>query len=64
MTLSDLRKKEVSEQVERVVLTEEEIKEAIRQGKIKKLFHERNKDKWPTDDGGRHSPNRETSENT
>jgi hypothetical protein len=30
MTLSDLRKKEVSEQVERVVLTEEEIKEVYK----------------------------------
>jgi hypothetical protein len=54
MTLSDLRKKEVSEQVERVVLTEEEIKEAIRQAKIKKLFHERNKGYWESKE---HDPN-------
>jgi hypothetical protein len=39
-----------SDPVENIQLTEQEEKAAIYEGKKKKYFHERNKDKWPEDE--------------
>lgn len=49
MTSSD-RKQQIEEQIKNTVLTELEIEEALRERKIKKIFHERNKDKWPEEE--------------
>jgi hypothetical protein len=37
------------EEVKAIELTQEELDAAIFEGKKKKFFHERNKDKWPAD---------------
>jgi hypothetical protein len=39
-----------SDPVENIQLTEQEEKDAIYEGKKRKFFHERNKDKWPEEE--------------
>lgn len=35
--------------IKQITLTEDELQAAIYEGKKKKYFHEKNKDKWPPD---------------
>lgn len=41
--------REEPSEVDSISLTHEELSAAIHEGKVKKFFHERNKDKWPAD---------------
>jgi hypothetical protein len=51
MTPRDLRIQYCREQIERVVLTEEEIKNNIWEGKVKKYFKEKHKPYWDEKEG-------------
>jgi hypothetical protein len=46
MTPRDLRIQYCREQIDKVVLTEEEIKDSIWEGKVKKYFKEKHAEHW------------------